>query len=357
MASNQPYARPAAAASAKGTQIEAGRLPVSTGRPPAVPSAAQWHKRVTGTRYQQKTASSPIGAKPLFPRAGRAELATALPPFDESRAVDAGLLSHGGLLAARLARLEAAVRPEALIGRDNRTQVDDATNYPHRCVCYLRIWLDVGWFAFGTGWIIGKRTIITAGHCVYAYPDSRFPGLVRGWARQVEVIPGRNGDAMPFGSFIVPTENLRSTQGWAGTDSTGDDGKQEGADYGAIILDEDLPTDLGAFGFGVLSNRELEGLNVNIIGYPGEYQMPPLLGTMWGDSGLLDAPTGLQLDYTIDTTEGESGAAVFYMRPTVGDAIAVGIHNYGTENVINNATRITEEVKGNLKTWRDEGGV
>jgi V8-like Glu-specific endopeptidase len=334
--------------------IDPGRVPVSTGRQPGEASVRALHERVSGGTFQTETvvAESPIGAKALFPRRVT-EAVEALTAFDESKAVEAGLLSYGGPLAARLARLEAKVQPEVVFGEDNRVQIQNTTDYPYRCLCYLKIWLNGGWLAFGTGWIIGKRTVITAGHCVFVNPEpgSRVP---RGWARQVEVVPGRNGqNPPPFGSFTVRTANLHSTRGWTQGQTREE---REQADYGAIIVNEDFPADHGTFGFAVHSDAELHGLNFNIVGYPGEYKQPPLQATMWGDSGVLGTPTPQRLLYTIDTTPGESGAAVFYIRPQEGDAVAAGIHNYGVEHVSNYASRITDPVRDNLRAWRDQGG-
>jgi V8-like Glu-specific endopeptidase len=78
---------------------------------------------------------------------------------------------------------------------------------------------------------------------------------------------------------------------------------------------------------------------------------------MWGDSTPpLSKPQPLRLLYRIDTSPGQSGSAVFYVRPTEGDAISVGIHNYGVEGDSNYATRVTATVRDNLRAWRDEGG-
>ncbi len=340
MSSNKPPSRKS------GAGIEPGLKPAARSSRSAEVSALALHERVTGAASRPAAAppESPIGAKCLFAPVARTEAAAELLPFDDARAVDAGLLSYGGPLAARLARLEAAVQPEAIFHHD-RFPIQNTTDYPYGCLCYLRIWLDVGWMAYGTGWIIGKRTIITAGHCVYAYPDSQFPGLVRGWATKMEFLPGSNAPNPPqYGPFTVKAANLRSTKGWT-------ESKKKEADYGAIILNEDLPSELGAFGFGIHSDPELHGLNFNIVGYPGD----KVHGSMWGASGKLGAPSVKQLAYTIDTFEGESGSAVFYMHPTEGYAVAAGIHNYGTEGVSNYATRITTEVRDNLLVWRNEG--
>src|SRR5262249_19975305 len=105
------------------------------------------------------------------------------------------------------------------------------------------------------------------------------------------------------------------------------------------------------------TDKELTGLNANVVGYPGEYDSPPRQGTLWGDSSPpLSRPEALRLKYRIDTTPGQSGSSVFYLRQNEGDAISVAIHNYGVERVSNYATRITEPVRTNLRAWRDEGG-
>ena len=292
-----------------------------------------------------------------------------VPAFDEARAFEAGRLAYGDSVASRLARLEAAVRaasppgmPEAQIGRDDRVHVQNTTQYPFRCICHLRITFRTPnnqfVFAVGTGWAIGKRTLVTAGHCVFV-PRNDEVGLRNAWAERVEVIFGRNGDQQPFGSFTVPTSNLRTTNGWLTVGERADQGDRavQAVDYAAVILNQDLPSDFGAFGFGLHEDAELTGRTVNVVGYPGEFKQPPRQGTLWGsDQPPLLTPTAIQLVYRIDTTRGQSGAPVFYVRPGIGDAIAVGVHNYGVEDDRNFAARIIRPVRDNFRLWRDQGG-
>jgi V8-like Glu-specific endopeptidase len=314
-----------------------------------VPATTGWKDR---TARPPPRRPCPIEARALFASpetAERAVTAEGMPAFDEAQAVPAGILSYGNPLARRLARLERAVQPEVIFGgHDHRVQERDTTQYPYCCICNLRISCKGGVSALGTGWVIGKRTVATAGHCVYTYPEAG-TDVQRGWALRVEVIPGRDGANWPFGSFVAKSANLYSVSGWT-------EDHNEQADYGAIILDQDLPLGV-AFGYGVLTDQELTGLTANIVGYPGEYQDPPWAGTMWGDSGRLGTRSPGRLNYTIDTTPGESGSAVFYLRPDPdNDAIAVGIHNYGVEGDSNYATRITAAVRDNLRYWRQKGG-
>jgi glutamyl endopeptidase len=58
---------------------------------------------------------------------------------------------------------------------------------PWRMICALRMRGQSGAGALGTGWFIGPRTVLTAGHCVYS------TSFFDGWASSIEVIPGLVG--------------------------------------------------------------------------------------------------------------------------------------------------------------------
>ncbi len=336
---------------AGGSRIESGRAPGRAGDEDGGGRVLLESVKGDGRR-RRAVFGAPAAAEANYAR--EAEGGGGPPEFDASRAVPAGLLSYGGPLARRLARLERALQPEALFQGDRR-QVDPTTQYPYSAICHLRMWFPKPFggyvFAVGTGWAIGKGTIVTAGHCVYVFHDPDF-NLSRVWAEQIEVIPARNGDAdAPFGSITVKTDALRTTKGW-------EEHGQEAADFGAIILDEALDEEVYAFGFGPHTDAQLHGRKATIAGYPGELNEPPLEGTMWEDDDPpLFQPSASQLHYRIDTTPGQSGAPVFYLRPAPhNDAVAVGIHNYGQQGASNSATRITEGVTNLLVKWRDEGG-
>jgi V8-like Glu-specific endopeptidase len=288
---------------------------------------------------------SPIRSEPLFPLLGqKREAGERQGGFDLDRALDPGVLVHGGPTDFRLARLEAAL-PEEIIGRDDRTRVRDEFDipfqYPFSAVCRLEILFDGprGLQSYlGTGWIIGRRTLITAGHCVYNPTDEE--DIDRGPAVEIRVVPGADGDDEPDGSYTVGSDNLRTTDAWR---SSGN----QAQDYGAIILDDNLPDYLGTFDLDSLTTSQLGGLVVNISGYPAGRS-----GTLWGHSDRLLTPSSSRLEYEIDTQGGQSGSAVFYMKGD--DAVAVGIHNYGGANS-NFATRITDQVLNKLNSWKKEG--
>jgi V8-like Glu-specific endopeptidase len=212
---------------------------------------------------------------------------------------------------------------------DDRKRVQGTETFPWDCICWLVITAETGDQFIGTGWLAGARTVITAGHCVYLHNYG-------GWAREIQVYPGRNGDKV-FKEFT--SLNLHSTAGWTGE-------KSEEDDYGAIILPADCPESLG---YEEPDDNWLQGRLVNVTGYPGDKES----GTLWGSTRRLVEVTERQLKYHISTFGGQSGAPVFYK---VGDKRwVVGIHNYGGTNA-NMATRITRTVYDNIEAWNKEGG-
>ncbi|MGW8318972.1 MAG: trypsin-like serine peptidase [Candidatus Promineifilaceae bacterium] len=222
---------------------------------------------------------------------------------------------------------------EVVIGGDDRAQVEATSNYPWRCICSLKITAADGSMWIGTGWLVGPRTVITAGHCVFI--DSR-----GGWVRRIEVIPGRSGSEQPFNACIA-TE-FRSVSGWT------EDHKRD-YDYGAILLPADcrLGDQLGWFGYASYSDSRLEDKMANLAGYPGD--KPP--GTQWFHARRIQQVTSTTLVYDIDTAGGQSGAPVWFYQG--GSRYAVGIHTNGAVTG-NSATRIVQEVFDNITAWKSE---
>lgn len=219
---------------------------------------------------------------------------------------------------------------EAIIGRDTRVRVRGTTRLPWRRYCALRITMPSGATFRGTGFLIGPRAVATAGHCVYLHDQG-------GWAQSIEVIPGADGSAKPFGS--VNSVSLRSVSGWVKE-------RQPTFDYGCVILPRGAFSGkgIGQFGFASFANGVLLSRNAVVAGYPGDKPFAEL----WGDSKRIKAASARRLIYTTDTFGGQSGAPVYVKRN--GTRYVVGIHNYGSSRA-NFATRITPAVFHNLKTW------
>lgn len=226
---------------------------------------------------------------------------------------------------------EAVTVLESIIGDDNRVRIRHTTQLPWRQVCALRIRFRNGRVYRGTGFLIGPRTVATAGHCVYLKKEG-------GWAESIEVIPGADGSSRPFGS--ATSRQFRSVAGWV------NNGKPA-CDYGCVILPPGSfgGRNLGAFGFAALEPSELLASSAVIGGYPGDKPFAEL----WGMARRLRSVSANQLSYDIDTKGGQSGAPV-YIRYR-GQRICCGIHNYGG-STSNTATRITRPVYERLAGWR-----
>ncbi len=278
------------------------------------------------------------------------ERARALPEFSDSRSLsraaatpqsedqyaDAWYAEYGTAVSraiiGRPHNLQELVA-EVVIDHDDRKQKHDTTGYPYRCVCSLVITAANGKRFIGTGWLAGPRTVVTAGHCVYMRRQG-------GWARQIDVYPGRNGDSKPI---EARSEDLRSVQGWVTY-------ARPESDYGAIILPETFTDhNAGYFGFSTCDAERLGTDFVYLYGYPGDQPT----GTMWGHCRQVKRLRRETLVYDIDTYGGNSGGPVFLIEEHEGKqrSYVVGIHNYG-DLTGNSATRITERVFANLKSWK-----
>ncbi len=223
---------------------------------------------------------------------------------------------------------------EAVIGVDERVLIQKTKLFPWRANASLLITAADNSQWIGTGWFISPRTLITAGHCVYI-KNSGMPGR-DGWAKKIQVMPGRNGTELPFGG-ISATE-FWTVEGW------GLQGK-EIYDYGAIILPGPFEQDLGFFGFGVFADQTLLAATANIAGYPGDKPR----GTLWYDHRQVGSVNADKVFYAADTAGGQSGACVY--RFVDGQRVAIAIHAYGG-NTANSGTRISSQVYANLESWK-----
>jgi glutamyl endopeptidase len=227
-------------------------------------------------------------------------------------------------------------RAETVHGPDNRVQITNTAAFPWRMNASLLITAADNSMWIGTGWFIGPHTLATAGHVVFI-KGSGVPGR-DGWVKRIQVMPGRNGASLPYGS--VTSSNLRSVTGW--TNSNGGD---ENFDYGAIILPTNLGNTTGWYGMGVYGDADLLGTVGNIAGYPGDKPA----GTLWYDARRIAAVNARKVFYDIDTAGGQSGSAVY--RIINGQRFAFAVHAYGGATT-NSGTRIITPVFNNLVAWK-----
>ncbi len=224
---------------------------------------------------------------------------------------------------------------ESVCGRDGRVRIRTTTRIPWRWSCQLIITSKNGGRGRCTGWFIGPRTVITAGHCLYSHGAG-------GWARSIEVIPGMDANRRPYGSMV--SRSFRSVRGWV-------NGRKPEYDYGAIILPRCNFKRLGYFGFASLSKNTLKNLLVNNAGYAGDKPF----GTLWYNAGRINRVTSRRLYYMIDTAGGHSGSCVWLLKRVGGrwQRYGVGVHGYG--GCPNKSVRIVKPVFDNMKRWKNQG--
>lgn len=254
---------------------------------------------------------------------------------DEDQALDAYYAEYGDPTTGALLQTESGQKmlQEVVIGKDDRKKITATKSYPWRAICSLKVKAKDGTHWIGTGFFIGPRTVITAGHVVYMRKHG-------GWAKSIEVIPGRNGSSKPFGSCT--SSQFHSVKGWTKSN-------KRSHDYGAIILPKNckLGNKTGYFGYANYSFFKLMGRKVNLSGYPGDQPA----GTQWWHARRIKAVFARTFSYNIDTYGGQSGSPVWMKKGK--KRYVVGIHTNGSK-LGNSATRITKPVFKNLKNWKNK---
>jgi len=225
-------------------------------------------------------------------------------------------------------------------GTDDRVPIEYSSRVPWRSICSLQIqFADYPKVRWGTGAVVGRRVIMTAGHCVYA-PDL-------GWAKSVRVTPGQNrANGGPFGSWS--TRLVRSVGPWVTGDSRQTPTRQWTSpyDYGAVLLEEPIGDRTGLLSFAAASDIALRNLVVYTAGYPVDKPE----GTLWASAGAIERVEATRLYYSMDAAEGNSGGPVFDFDSKSNDRTIVGIHTAWTSGG-NSAVRITPEVEKKFREW------
>ncbi|UUX94463.1 serine protease [Aquabacterium sp. J223] len=263
---------------------------------------------------------------------GRVE---AVPTFDTGRALAQGF--GGGRLPERLrsehferaSNLEFAM-PQLVCGeRDDRVPVPNPAALPWRCICHLVMQGMHSVDVFGTGFLVGPRTVVTAGHNLFSHQVGRGP-------RSVIVIPGRTGDQAPFGFYEAQAADVHPQ--WRA-------GASRDHDYGVVWLKEPIGQRVGWFGTAVYDDAALQRLVINNAGYPGDKR----IGTQWFNAGRVLGTGARTLEYGLDTAEGQSGSPIFHLDAR-DQRIVVAIHAYGLCPK-NFGIRITPEVFRQIGAW------
>lgn len=211
--------------------------------------------------------------------------------------------------------------------------VGDTAQVPFRCICHLEITYEGGQTATGSGWLAGPDTVVTAGHNV-------LNAEIRQWARDIRIVPGRNGTGSgPFGETFATFAD--ALDGWK-------NGFDPASDLGVIkMADQSIGLATGWFGFAVFTDDDLrQAPLIQSAGYPAETKA---YGTQWYDAGRAGRYSEAFISYRVDTEEGQSGAPVFFSNDE-GQRWVVATHVYGRARS-NLGQRVTEDIFGTISAW------
>nr|MBO1341742.1 trypsin-like serine protease [Enterococcus sp. 665A] len=183
-----------------------------------------------------------------------------------------------------------SVEPRVIFYPDQRIKVNNTQIFPYSAIVYIRSTFPNGGVIQGSGSMIGKDSVLTAGHCIFDKSKG-------GWATSVEVSPGKDGSNQPYGT--AQSIRLSTTEGWK--NSTGTYSNEH--DIGLIRLNQNIGTVTGNFG---MNASVALGTRITLSGYHGDKN-----GVMYTQSGYPKTINGASISHQLDTTPGASGSAVY----------------------------------------------
>jgi V8-like Glu-specific endopeptidase len=142
-----------------------------------------------------------------------------------------------------------------------------------------------------SGSLIGRRTVLTAGHCLRLRKEGK------GRVISGRVVPGLDGTYMPFGDARIVSMDIDDN--WEIEEDNDDD-------WGLVYLDRDIGSVTGTLGVTALPDSSLVNAVTSIYGYPGSDGMVTLHAT----SGQITCVDEWSLFHNATVVSGMSGSAV-----------------------------------------------
>jgi glutamyl endopeptidase len=231
---------------------------------------------------------------------------------------------------------------ETVIGEDDRVKIGDTKNLPWRMIASLKLIprRPLTSTYIGTGWFIGSRTLLTAGHCVHSPTD------FDGWIGSIEVSPGRNGSDFPYET--VTATRFSALQQWIGS-------ADPDYDIGCIQLSEPLGDTVGYFKIASLTDSDLTNALINVSGYPGDLDDGR---SQYFHANRVLRTSSRRVYYDVDTYGGQSGSPVWVQSSATAEPEAIAVHAYGTGGTApsfgiraNSGPRLSPDIVATVKEW------
>ena len=214
-------------------------------------------------------------------------------------------------------------RNKAKVGPDNRVRITNTTAWPHRALGALIVTYQDGKQFVGTGTLVNKHHVLTAGHLVYLKARG-------GWVTSVQFNAAQDEANVPYGSAFAT--RLITFKGW----------KEEGLfeyDTGMLILDRDVGNQTGWMGLITTEDEDLSGHQVTVEGYPSDKGGRQ----RWGASAPLHDVESHLIKYDIFTALGESGAGVYGVWPGFSYEHVCANHQSGGHGITNQGSRLARD--------------
>ncbi|MBE7173290.1 MAG: trypsin-like serine protease [Williamsia sp.] len=238
-----------------------------------------------------------------------------------------------------------------IIKEDTRLLRRDTSIAPFRYICRIIIRFPDGRReGVGTGFLIGRYTVLTAGHVIW---DEAANGPFA--TGRIKVIPGLNGTQKPFGEYAV-SSTIMSHASFSKSDFV------TFKDYAIVHLSAPAGDKAGHFntkvsridpvGSSILSKSlplPAGTLTVNLSGYPAD-KGGKLQYSSYNYTKALEDKRKI-ITYLNDMYPGHSGSPIWVKRsPDMGGRVIVGINvGFYNDSSRNIGVLITDEVRSFLK--------
>jgi len=216
---------------------------------------------------------------------------------------------------------------------DDREKVTSTSSFPWRTICKLYITAQNGSHYIGSGAIIDNFHVLTCGHCVYLHEAG-------GWADEIKVVPGKNGDNEPFGHAY--STYLRSYTGWTQSEMVEHD-------WAVLTLDRSIGDFTGWMGRQTAdSSSSIYTGILNTAGYPGDLDYGENMYRVSDDGDRADEYNHW---FWMDSAGGQSGSPVW--RYDGENRYILSILAYGYINGVdaNFGTRLNSDKYDQINTW------
>jgi len=218
-----------------------------------------------------------------------------------------------------------------IIGEDNRERITPTTDYPWSSI--VRLYITWGADNFiGSGVMIDKNHVLTAGHCVYSHSHG-------GWADSIKIVPGADNGNEPFGHAW--TINMRCYSRWINN-------AEAEHDFAILTLDRDIGFQTGwlelysSFPWSSIYTGLL-----NTAGYPYDLDIGRNMYYTY-DNG--DYASEYIHFYYLDISGGQSGSPVWiYDGTTVHILSIIAYSRVGVD--INYGPRINWNKRDCINNW------